>query len=392
MNRNYRCWVEIDQSALRHNAKVVRERIGSADLLAVVKANGYGHGLVGVAQTLAEDAQLFGVANLEEATKLRAELPHPIIILGPAVPEERAAIAECGFIPTISNLEEAEDFNRLATVSPHHNSLGAPPGLDPEIDAKRPGEGTTTAVAINFKVDTGMGRMGAPEGEAMEVFTKVSRLPHIRIHSVSTHLPVSNEDAEYTRDQLLRFGKIVKQFRAAASGDLKAHVLQSAGLLAFADRIYDIVRAGIILYGISPLPEFQKLLKPAMTWKTRIALVRDMPKGSSISYGRTFITPRRMRIATVSAGYADGYPRHLSNCDTAVLVRGQRCALLGRVTMDLMMIDVSKIDGVQAGDEVVLMGRDGNEQVSCMELAEKGGTITWEITTRIGARVRRVFI
>jgi alanine racemase len=360
-----RCWAEIDRSALRHNAKVVRERIGSAELLAVVKANGYGHGMLGVAQAFAEDAQLFGVANLEEATELRTALPHPIIILGPALPEERATIADCGFIPSISTLEEAEDFDRLA------------PGRQ---------------VPVNLKVDTGMGRMGVPEGEAVEVFEKVSRLPHIKIHSVSTHLPVSNEDEEYTRDELLRFGEIVKQFRAAVPGDFKAHVLQSAGMLAFADPLFDIVRAGMVLYGISPLSEFQKLFKPAMTWKTRIALVRDMPKGSSISYGRTFVTPRKMRIATLSAGYADGYPRHLSNRDAAVLVHGQRCPLLGRVTMDLMMIDVSKIDGVQAGDEVVLMGRDGNEEVSCAELAERAGTITWEITTRIGSRVRRVYV
>jgi len=152
------------------------------------------------------------------------------------------------------------------------------------------------------------------------------------------------------------------------------------------------VRAGIILYGILPLPEFQKLLKPAMTWKTRIALVRDMPKGSSISYGRTFIAPQKMRIATLSAGYADGYPWHLSNRDATVLVRGQRCAIIGRVTMDLMMIDVSKVEAVQVGDDVVLMGRDGSEEVTCAELAEKAGTIPWEIVTRIGTRVRRVYV
>ena len=120
--------------------------------------------------------------------------------------------------------------------------------------------------------------------------------------------------------------------------------------------------------------------------------MRDMPKGSSISYGRTFITPRKMRIATLSAGYADGYPWHLSNRDAAVLVRGQRCAILGRVTMDLMMIDVSRIDNAQVGDEVVLMGRDGNEEISCAELAGTAGTIPWEITTRIGGRVRRVYV
>jgi alanine racemase len=129
-----------------------------------------------------------------------------------------------------------------------------------------------------------------------------------------------------------------------------------------------------------------------MTWKTRIGLIRDMPKGSSISYGRTFITPRAMRVATLTCGYADGYPRHLSNRDADVLVRGKRCPLLGRVTMDLIVIDVSHIEDVDVGEEVVLMGRQGNEDVCCTELGEKAGTITWEITTRIGARVRRVFV
>ena len=362
MKETYRCWAEIDRSALRHNAKVVRDRIGSAEMLAVVKANAYGHGLVGVAQTLADDAQLFGVANLQEALALRESLPHPIVILGSATPEERSIIADRGFIPTISSLEEAKAFNRFGPAT------------------------------INFKIDTGMGRMGVVENEAPEVFKRVATLSNINVHSVSTHMPVSNEDAEYTRDQLLRFQRILERIRTEVPGTYKAHVFQSAGTLAFNSPGFDIVRAGIILYGISPLPEFQKLLKPVMTWKTRISLVRDMSKGSSISYGRTFITPQKMRIATLSAGYADGYPWHLSNCGAVMLVRGQRCALVGRVTMDLMMIDVSKVERAQVGDEVVLMGRDGNEEVSCAELAEKGGTIPWEIVTRIGARVRRVYL
>ena len=361
----HRCWAEIDQSALRHNAAVVREHIGSAELLAVVKADAYGHGLIGVARALANEAQLFGVANLNEAIQLRAMLPHSIIILGPALPEERSIIAERGFIPTVSTLEETQEFSRLV-----------------------PGK----LVAITFKIDTGMGRMGVPEADALALFKQIAALPNIKVHSISTHLPVSNEDAEYTRDELQRFGRDVKQLRAEVPGDYKVHVLQSAGVLAFNEEIFDIVRAGIVLYGISPLPAFQKLLKPVMTWKTRIALVRDMPKGSSISYGRTFITPRKMRVATLSAGYADGYPWHLSNRDAAVLVRRQRCAILGRVTMDLMMIDVSKINNAQVGDEVVLMGCDGNEEISCVELARAAGTIPWEITTRIGARVRRVYV
>jgi alanine racemase len=365
MKETYRCWAEIDRSALRHNAAVVRVRIGSAEMLAVVKADAYGHGMVGVAQTLASDAQLFGVANLEEASTLRKSLPHPIIILGPAVPEERSTIVERGFIPTVSTFEEAQAFNHATAEA---------------------------LVPINFKIDTGMGRMGIPEHEAVAVFKNISALPKIFVHSVSTHMPVSNEDAEYTREELERFSKIIKQLRAEVPGDYKVHVLQSAGLLAFAKELYEIVRAGIILYGISPLPEFQKLLKPVMTWKTRIALIRDMPKGSSISYGRTFITPRPMRIATLSAGYADGYPRHLSNREAAVLVRGRRCALLGRVTMDLIMIDVSEIEDVDVGEEVVLMGRQEEGEISCEELAERANTITWEIITRIGARVKRVFV
>jgi len=365
MNETYRCWAEIDRSALRHNAKVVRERTGSAELLAIVKANAYGHGMVGVAEMLANDAQLFGVANLEEASTLRKTLPHPIIILGPAIPEERSAIAKRGFIASVSTLEEAQAFDRAAGDQ---------------------------ALAINFVVDTGMGRMGTPESDAPDVFKKVAALPNIQIHSISTHLPVSNEDADYTRDELSRFAKLVKQFRAEVPGDYKVHVLPSAGVLAFSDPSFDIVRAGIMLYGISPLPEFQKLLKPVMTWKTRIGLVRDLAKGSSVSYGRTFITPREMRVATLSAGYADGYPRHLFNRDTTVLVHGKRCSLLGRVTMDLMMIDVSEIVEVKPGDEVVLMGRQDDEDISAGELAERAGTITWEIITRIGSRVRRVYV
>lgn len=362
----FRCWAEIDRSALRHNAGVVREKLGPAvQLLAVVKANAYGHGMVGVAEALAKEAQIFGVANLEEATTLRREVWHPIVVLGPALPDERAAIVEGGFIPSVSTLAEAQEFNYAARESP---------------------------VAINFVIDTGMGRMGVPQAESIALFRKIVTFPNIRVHSLSTHLPVSNEDADFTRAELVEFAELVKKLRAEFPGDYKVHALPSAGVLAFADPPFDIVRAGLMLYGITPLPDFQELLRPVMTWKTRIALIRDMPAGHGISYGRTFITPREMRVATLSAGYADGYPRHLSNRDAAVLVRGQRSALLGRVTMDLMMIDVSHIEGAAVGDEVVLVGRQGDQEISATELADRAQTIPWEITTRIGSRVRRVYV
>ena len=362
MTETHRCWAEISRDALRHNARVVRERIGEAEMLAVVKANAYGHGLMGVAETLAEQAQLFGVANLEEAMALRERLHLPVIILGPSLPEEMPTIVERGFVPTISTFDEAKAFDRVGKTS------------------------------INFKVDTGMGRMGAVEAEAVEIFKRVAALRNLELHSVSTHMPVSDVDAQYTKDQLVRFRKVVKELRAAVPGGYKAHVLQSAGTLGFNETIDEIVRAGIVLYGISPLPEFQKILRPAMTWKTRIGLIRDVPKGHSISYGRTFITPKPMRVATMTAGYADGYPRHLSNVDAEMLVRGKRCPLLGRVTMDLMVIDVSNLADIDVGDEVVLMGKQGDAEIPCVELSDKAGTITWEITTRIGQRVKHIFI
>ena len=362
MTEMYRCWVEVERAALRHNAAVARQRIGSAEMLAVVKANAYGHGMIDVARTLATDVQLFGVANLEEAIALRAIVRHPIIVFGPALPNEVPEIVQYRFIPTVSSLAEAQALARVGPVS------------------------------INFKVDTGMGRMGAVEGEAVDLFRQISALPRISIHSVSTHLPVSNEDSAYTRDQLVRFGNLLERLRATVPGEYKAHVLQSAGTLGFNQQPFEIVRAGIILYGISPLPEYQGILRPAMTWKTRIGLIRDLPKGSSISYGRTFITPTDMRVATLTAGYADGYPRQVSNRDAATLVRGKRCPLLGRVTMDLMVIDVSDVDGAEVGEEVVLMGRQQGGEIFAHELAEKAGTITWDITTRIAPRVRRVFV
>src|SRR5205814_3109145 len=221
MEPHYRCWAEIDRSALRHNMAFVREKLGTGmELLAVVKANAYGHGMIEVAETIADQANIFGVANLEEAIALRAAVRHPIVILGPALPGERAAIAERGFISSISTLEEARDFDRI---------------------------GRGQRVAINLKIDTGMGRMGVLAEEALAVFKDVSALPHLKVHSISTHLPVSNEDEKFTREELRTFGKLVKQLRAEVPGDYKAHVLQTAGVLAFAEEPFEIVRPGMLI-------------------------------------------------------------------------------------------------------------------------------------------------
>jgi alanine racemase len=357
-----RCWAEIERTALRHNARVARERIGSStDLLAVVKANGYGHGMVEVATALRDEADLFGVANLQEALELRAGgILQPILILGPALPEERAALCAAGFIPSVSSLEEARAF------------------------AENP-------AGINFAIDTGMGRMGCWQDDAIAVLEEMARVPGLTIHSVSTHLPVAEEDAAFTEKELAQFDALVREMRRRVPGSYQVHVLLSAGILSYPQYSFDIVRAGLMLYGISPLPDGQQFLRPVMALKSRVTLLRDLPAGRSVSYGRTFMTTRPTRVATIGVGYADGYPRSISNRDGAVLAGGQRCPLLGRVTMDLMMADVTAVPGVQVGDEVVLIGKQGAEEIFATEVAERAGTIPWEIFTGIGSRVRRVY-
>jgi alanine racemase len=358
-----RCWAEIDRSRLQHNAQVAQERVGlETELLAVVKANGYGHGMVEVARALRNQAKIFGVANFDEAEELRGSgIAHPILILGPALPEERSAINERGFIPSVSSLEEALGFA-----------------------GNRSG--------INFSIDTGMGRMGCWQDAAADELEKLSLIPDLKVHSVSTHLPVADEDTEFTQHELEQFKTLVNQLRARASVPFKVHALASAGIFGFSRHHFDIVRAGLLLYGNSPLPNEQKLLEPVMTLKTQVALLRDLPAGRSVSYGRTFTTARPTRVATLSAGYADGYPRSLSNRGAQVLIHGRRCAVVGRITMDLTMVDVTALPDVAVGDEVVLIGKQGADCVPAIEVAERAGTIAWEIFTGIGRRVRRVYL
>lgn len=361
-----RCWAEINLAALRHNAAAARKLAGpQASLLAVVKANGYGHGLAAAAQALADDAQLFGVANLREALEARAVVPHPVLIMGPALPAERAEIAQHGFIPSISSAEEALEFSRAAT--------GAP-------------------VPLNCKIDTGMGRMGIIEADALAAIKSIAAMPHVTIHSVSTHLPSADDDAAYTREQLSRFAALLARIRREVPGSYAVHALPSAGVISFSDSAYHIVRAGLMLYGVSPIREQQHLLRSVMTLKTRIALVREVAAGTSVSYGRTFTTARPSRIATLSIGYADGLARALSGRGAAVLVRGQRCPVVGRITMDLTNVDVTDVEGADAGDEVVVIGRQGAEEITAFDVADQAGTIPWEVFTGIGSRVTRVYV
>jgi alanine racemase len=379
---NLRCWAEIDLSAIRHNAAVAKRVAGQGvGLMAIVKANAYGHGLAEVVRGLRESVELFGVANLHEAQAVRAAMEESaqnqplhnvvhspgdpaIFILGPALPCERAGIVAGGFVPAISTVEEAAAYSVL-------------------------GAGGRTA--IHLAIDTGMGRMGIAPENARGVVQEVLRMPGLAIAGIATHLPVADEDEQFTEAQLARFEGVVAALRELGVDAPFIHALTSAGIFRFPRHAGSLVRAGLMLYGISPLPEYQAQLRPALALKTRVILVRDLPAGHGVSYGRTFVTPRPMKVATLAIGYADGYQRHLSNQGADVLIRGRRCPLLGRVTMDQIMVDVSAVPQAAIGDEAVLIGSSGAEAILASELSAKAGTIPWEIFTSIGTRVERVY-
>ncbi len=363
---SYRSWVEIEIAALQHNAAVAQARLGpEVELLAVIKANAYGHGIAPVAQALAGQAHLFGVACLTEALQARAVVPHPLLILGPALADERAEIVAQGFIATVSSFAEAQAFAAVAHDQP---------------------------ALVNCEIDTGMGRMGIAERDALTELQRIAALPGLQIHSISTHLPSADEDESYTSAQLERFAALVAQLRVSVPGNYRVHALLSAGILGFPQHRFQIARAGLMLYGVSPDPNFQAELRVPLTWKSRIVLLRDLAPGDAVSYGRTWVAQRPTRVATLPLGYADGFPRALSNRDATVLVRGRRCPVLGRVTMDLTLVDVTDVPEVSLGDEVVLLGRQGIEEITAREMAARASTIAWEIFTGIGSRVGRVYL
>lgn len=368
--RKSRCWAEIDCAALRHNAAVARELAGpGCDLLAIVKADGYGHGMIPVARELSAGAggiRSFGVANVTEAARLQDALPgFPINLLSPALPDEREEIVARGFLPWISSVPEATAYARTAEAA---RGGGGPP------------------FAVEVKVDTGMGRNGVLEEGLPELLAAIEGLPALRLAGVLTHLPSADEDEAFTRAQLRSFNALARDVPAA-----RRHAQNSAGLMAYPPGGCNLARPGLMLYGCSPLARFQARLRPVLTWKTRVTLVRDLPAGRGVSYGRAFVTPGPMRVGTLAVGYADGYPRRLSGTGAEVLVRGRRCPVLGRVTMDQTMIDLSALPEAGPGEEVTLIGADGPEQILAAELATRSGTIPWEIFTGLTARVPRSY-
>ena len=368
----HRTWAEIDLSALVHNFKEIRRSAGNAKLMAVVKANAYGHSVQLVAPVLEQcGADAFAVSNIEEALELREiGIAKPILILG--------------YTPTSCVCELAKfDISQCVYSSEYASALST------AAVANR------VKVKIHIKLDTGMGRIGfdcrSPELAGLDDAIRSARLDGFIPEGLFTHfaesdLPLS-EDRGFTEYQFSRYSEALRRFEEAGLFPAVYHCCNSAALSLDPEKRPRLCRPGIVLYGLTPAYglKLKENLIPVMTVKSVISMVKTIRKGESVSYGRTFIADRDMKVATVSIGYADGYPRLLSN-QASVLIHGERANVIGRICMDQMSVDVSRIGNVKEGDEVILFGKD----LPVEELAELCGTINYEIVCGISARVPRI--
>lgn len=371
--KSLRTWVEINLDALGCNFDAVRESVPeNIKILAVVKANAYGHGAIGVAKFLEDKADYLAVAATDEALELRKNgINCPILILGHIPYGDYDNIVKNNITPTISDVYEAELLSKSAVKA----GVTAP---------------------LHIAVDTGMNRIGFKCDEAsVEEIKRINQLPNIVIEGVFSHLAAADMlDKAYTKMQAEKFDTFVSKLEKNGVNAPVKHLYNSAAI-ADLEKKYDMVRQGIILYGLRPSDDvaFNNIAipQPVMSMKTRVVQVKTLPAGESISYGCTYTTEKKTRVATLCAGYADGVTRVLSN-NGEVLIRGKRAKIIGRVCMDQFMVDVTDIPEVSEGDTATIFGTDGEETISVDEIAKKANTINYEIICNINSRVTRVYM
>lgn len=366
MRLPHRCWAEVDLEALRENLAWIRHRAGPrVKVITVVKADAYGHGLKPIAGLLMQSGtDIFGVANLIEAHAIRSVgKGWPILMLGACLPGEVEAAVRDDVMPTISTIEEAAQFSAAA---------------------QKAGK----VLDVHVKIDTGMGRLGARPEQALEVIRSVKTAASLKLQGIYTHFASVEDDAKASRRQIETFKTVLREIKAAGLRVPLVHANNSGALLLERSSMFNAVRPGLLVFGVVP-PAMRRVgsgVRPALSWKCRVTLVREVPRGAALSYGGTFVASNNMRVATLSAGYGDGYLRAASN-HAQVLIGGVRCPIVGRITMDQMLADVSQVPSAQAGDEVTLIGNG----ISANEVAAWAGTIPWEVLTAITYRVPRVY-
>lgn len=366
-----RCWVEIDLAALERNLKLIRATLPPRiKYVAVVKADAYGHGLPQVAARLMHaGADLFAVANIAEAMTIR-ELSEdwPVLLLSPVLPDEDRYLAEYDLAATISSADEVRRFDAVGRAA------GKP-------------------VAVHLKLDTGMGRLGVWHTEARSVYDAIRKAPGLRLAGVFTHFSSADEDPAFTAEQRRFFLNALDGLPGLDVAKLFIHADNSAGLESTpGDGIFNAVRVGLLQFGILPHPHSMLArvhAEPVFSFHTRVGLVKRLPAGTGVSYGRTARLSRDSRVAVLTAGYGDGIARSSSG-RALVLINGQRCPVLGRVTMDQTVVDITDVPGdVQCGDPVVLVGRQGGAEIAITEFSDWSETIPWETLCSVTKRVPR---
>lgn len=365
----YRSAVLVDLDRIRDNFLAVKRKVGDkTGILAVIKADAYGHGAIETARELESLCDFFGVADIDEAMQLRiGGFSKPILILGRTDPYYSDVIIKYDIRTAISCLSDAESLNE---------------------EGARQGK----KAKIHIAVDTGMSRIGFQADEVNEI-VKISRLPYIEIEGVFSHFATADDrDLSRAIKQKELFDRVVADIENEGISIPLRHMNNSAGIINFSEK-YDLVRAGIVLYGLYPSHDIDKSLleiKPAMRWVAKISHVKTLPAGREISYGGTYVTAKDTRVATVPVGYADGYPRCLSG-EGEVLVNGKRVPIIGRICMDQFMIDVTDVPDVTMGDEVTLVGNDGDDCLTMEEVSEKAYSFNYELPCRISRRVPRLY-
>ncbi|MBP2017063.1 alanine racemase [Symbiobacterium terraclitae] len=363
-------WAEINLRAIKANVAALKKASRAPHLMAVVKANGYGHGAVPVAAAAVEaGADWLGVATVEEGVTLRRSgLTAPILVLGYVSPGQAETVITEGLRVALFDGELGQALNKAAR----------------RLRRK---------ARVHVKVDTGMGRVGFQVEQMDAIARHLAGLTHVEVEGVFTHLAAADEpENPYTQHQLQRYGEALAALAAAGIRPSIRHAANSAGLMLHPEAHYDMVRTGIAMLGLPPDPDvaWPVPLTPALSWKTRVGLVKWVEAGQSISYGCTYTARAREQIATLPVGYADGYSRRLSN-RAEVLIHGRRCPVVGRVTMDQTMVHVPDDLQIQVGDEVVLIGRQGDEEITATDLARWSGTVNYEIVCSISPRVARFY-
>lgn len=370
-----RAWVEIDLAAIAHNVSQIKRLLKpQTEFMAVVKADAYGHGAVAIAQAaLQSGATWLGVATIPEGIELReAGIQAPILILGATyMPEQIQAIARWRLQPTLCTPKQALVF--AETIADRSSASPLP---------------------VHLKLDTGMSRLGTDWTNATEFAQLVHRLPTLSIATVYSHLATAESlNRTVVNQQQQRFETAIAQMKTAGIAPPKLHLANSAGTLTDSSLHYDMVRVGLALYGLYPAAHLKSVLtlKPVLQVKARITQLKTIQAGTGVSYGHRFVANRETAIAVVGIGYADGIPRNLSNQMSAI-VQGQIVPQIGAITMDQLMLDVSRVPNLQEGDVVTILGQDGKESISADDWAETLGTISWEILCSFKHRLPRVTV